>query len=67
MKDITLDGEVADSITLANLIEHYKLLDQQIADHNTLVQKIHPDDYARNLYLLDCMEPVIEYFGGKID
>ena len=67
MKDITLDFEIADGIALASLVQHYKMLDEQLREHNTGVRKLHPDDYAHNLYLLDCMEPIIQYYGGEIN
>lgn len=64
---LVLDWEVADKITLGSLQSQYKMLEEQIEDHVGRRINLHPDDFARNLYLLDCLEEIIKYYGGTID
>lgn len=68
MRDgLTIDWEVADQIALASLVEHYRMLEQEIEDYVGRRITIHPDDFARNLNLLDALEQCIRYYGGKLD
>ncbi len=60
LKPVTIDGDVADQITLLNLLQHRtyakKALDQ--FDYK------HPDDLAYNVKLDKALDVLISYFGG---
>ena len=68
MRDgLTIDWEVADQIALSSMVEHYRMIEQQLDDYIKRRTNMHPDDFARSLELLDSLQVCIEYYGGKID
>ena len=63
---LSLPYEVADSITLATLVNSYKSMSQQLIDQREGKQWMHPEDIV--LYTekyLPALEVIIGYFGGE--
>ena len=65
MEKLEIPFEVADGITLANLQEQCKTLEEWTEAHERGEENMHPDDYHRNrVELIPAMKVLIEYFGG---
>jgi hypothetical protein len=64
MTGLKLDFEVADKITLANLIESRKMIETMMWEHEHMGTWLHPDDLVYNKKLLKSLNRVIDYFGG---
>lgn len=67
MKAIKLDGETADRICLENISQHMKLIKQDIATLKKVKspQSYQKEDLGNDIYLLDAMQTVYKYYGGK--
>lgn len=63
MNGLKLDFEIADKITLANLIEQRSMLIDMMLDYDRGAW-MHPDDVVYNKKLLKALNRVINYFGG---
>ena len=71
-KQIILDGETADRITLLNLKEHRGYLRKELSDWkkdprtetNPGGYWLHPEDVAKNIELVEAMNKLIKWFGG---
>jgi hypothetical protein len=62
-KQITLDGEAADRITVLNLQECRGYLKKEIKNFKK-GEYLHPEDVAGNIKLIEAMDLVIKYYGG---
>ena len=62
----TIDYDVADKITVKNLIESYHTLQQLLDNHMTKGAYMHPDDVSYNHKMVVCLKEVIGYFGGEV-
>ena len=62
-KQITLDGEAADRITVLNLQECQGYLKKELRDFKK-GKYLHPEDVAGNIKLIEAMDLVIKYYGG---
>ena len=73
MKQLTIPFEVADGITLANLIEARNYLKSELDQWNTNPRTednpkgywLHPEDVAKNYDLIHAINLLIGYFGGE--
>ena len=73
MKQLTIPFEVADGITLANLIEARNYLKSELDQWNENPRTednpngywLHVEDIAKNYDLIRAMNLVIGYFGGE--
>lgn len=64
-KNIVLDGETADRITVLTLKEQRGYLVKEIKDHEKKGTYMHPEDYhASKTKLIPAMDLLIKYFGG---
>ena len=63
---LTIDWEVADKITLASLAEHHSIITRILQDYWAKKTKLHPEDLGRYLGIVESLEEVIEYYGGKV-
>jgi hypothetical protein len=64
MRGLQIDFEIADKITLVNLIEQRKMIDQMTVDYEQ-GGWMHPDDVIYNKKLRKALTRVIHYFGGE--
>lgn len=64
---IVLDWEVADSIALSVMVDHHKMIKQQMTDHRVNKTWMHPEDVVKNMEVLDATKVLIEYFGGNVN
>jgi hypothetical protein len=62
-RQITLDGEAADRITVLNLQECRGYLKKELRDFKK-GNYLHPEDVAGNIKLIEAMNLVIKYYGG---
>ena len=62
---ITLDDGTADRITLSVLIEHKKLIENQLTRFEEGSKWMHEDDVKYNKKLIKSLARVIRYFGGE--
>jgi hypothetical protein len=62
-RQITLDGEAADRITVLNLKECRGYLKKELRDFKK-GKYLHPEDVAGNIKLIEAMDLVIKYYGG---
>jgi hypothetical protein len=62
-RQITLDGEAADRITVLNLQECRGYLKKELRDFKK-GKYLHPEDVAGNIKLIEAMDLVIKYYGG---
>lgn len=63
-KGLTIPGEVADQITLANLIDYRDYLKKEIDDHAT-GSYLHADDLISNREVIPALNLIIKHFGGE--
>lgn len=57
--------EVADGITLANLVDHVNMLKEEVRKHVEEGSYMHPEDYHYNMVkLIPSLEVLIKYYGG---
>lgn len=72
MKKITLDGEIADQITVATLKEHLSYLKRDLKKWNKNPKTednpngvwMHPDDVIDHSIRIKQLKSLIQYFGG---
>ena len=62
-RQITLDGEAADRITVLNLQECRGYLKKELRDFKK-GKYLHPEDVAGNIKIIEAMDLVIKYYGG---
>lgn len=62
-RQIVLDGEVADGITLLTLKEHRSYLQKELRNFKK-GEYLHPEDVVNNTRLVEAMNIIIKYFGG---
>ena len=65
-KQLEIPVEVADSITLANLTNHYHMLKEQTDAHLDHGTWMHAEDLANNVRLIRALEHLIPYYGGEL-
>jgi hypothetical protein len=62
---ITISNEVADEITMANLINARSNLRMQLEDHADGLLWMHEEDIRMHKKLIKYMSKLIEYYGGE--
>jgi hypothetical protein len=62
-RQITLDSETADRITVLNLQECRGYLKKELRQYKK-GEYLHPEDVAGNIKLIEAMDLVIKYYGG---
>ena len=62
-KSFEIDSEIADSIAMQSLKQHYNMAVDDM-DNFVLHQKGHPEDYDRNLRLKHAFKIVLDYYGN---
>ena len=60
-KPITLDGEIADQITLLSLKDHRTYLKKSVQAFKK-GQYLHPEDLAHHMELIEALDKLIAYF-----
>ena len=66
-KGLEIPFEVADSITLANMLEQYQYLAEELRQHDEEGKWMHPEDTERSrLHIIPALKCLIEYYGGKV-
>lgn len=63
MRELTIDFETADKITLLNLQEYRTALKNEL-DRYLTGEWLHPDDVARNAKTIEALNLIIREFGG---
>ena len=71
-KQITLDGEAADRITVLNLKEYRGYLKKELAqwkknpktESNPNGYWLHPEEIAGNIRSIEALNLIIKHFGG---
>jgi phage pi2 protein 07 len=63
MSGLKIDIEIADKITLTNLLQHHKMIDQMMVEYEQ-GGWMHPEDVVYNKKLRKALARVIYYFGG---
>lgn len=63
-KQITLDGEAADRITVLNLKECRSYLQKELRQFKK-GEYLHPEDVAGNIKTIEALTLVIKYFGEE--
>jgi len=61
-RQINIDGEIADGITVLNLKEHRDYLSKELEDYEN-GQWLHPDDVVMSKQTVAAINVVLEYFG----
>ena len=72
-RKLELDGEIADGITVLNLINYRAYLKKELAqwkknpksDSNPDGYWLHPEDVAGNIKAIEALNLIIKQFGGK--
>lgn len=64
MRELTIDFETADKITLLNLQEYRTSLKNEL-DRYLTGEWLHPDDVARNAKTIEALNLIIREFGGE--
>jgi hypothetical protein len=68
-KGLELDFDVADKITLLNLLDGYKYLKESTDKHLANPKEVwmHPEDLSNNLTkYMPAFEILIDYYGGNL-
>ena len=65
-KGLEIDFEIADRITLTNLIDNRKMLIKELEDYKVGMW-LHPEDVIRNAELITALNILIPYYGGTND
>ena len=63
MEGIRIDWETADRITCANLIDHKKMIEDQLEKYGA-GGWMHPEDVASHKERLEALSVLIKYFGS---
>ena len=67
MNELTIPYDVADSITLATLQDHYDYLVEELKDHRENGAYMHPDDVRNSEEkYIPSLRIVIAFFGGDV-
>lgn len=61
-RQINIDGEIADGITVLNLKEHRDYLAKELEGYEN-GQWLHPDDVVMSKQTVSAIGAVLEYFG----
>ena len=64
-KELTIPGEVADQITLANLKDYRAYLKKELKDYKKKVAYLHVDDAIGNQTAIEALNLIINHFGGE--
>ena len=62
-KQITLDGEAADRITVLNLKDYRNYLKKELRDFKK-GKYLHPEDVVENTRAVEALNLIIKHFGG---
>jgi hypothetical protein len=62
-RQITLDGEAADRITVLNLKEYRGYLKKELRDFKK-GKYLHPEDVSGNIQTVEALNLIIKHFGG---
>lgn len=62
-RQITLDGEAADRITVLNLKDYRSYLTKELKDFKK-GKWLHPEDVAGNIQAITALDLIIDHFGG---
>ena len=65
-KGLEIDYDTADRITLLNLIDQRKYLNEELEDHRK-GKWLHPEDVVRNAEIMTALDILIPYYGGTND
>lgn len=60
-----IDIETADRITTAVLLDHYRSIENQLADDEEIAN-MHPEDLAYYTRLLPALKTVLYFYGEKV-
>lgn len=67
-RGLEIDWDVADKITLAVLVDHLKMLRNEVKEKEENGSYMHPEDYTKaKLELIPALEVLIPYYGGNVD
>jgi hypothetical protein len=61
-KDLFLDGETADRITILSIRDSIEYLQKELDDYKN-GEWLHPDDVIMNQVYIEAMEQVLRYYG----
>lgn len=64
MRELSIDFETADKITLLNLQEYRTTLKNEL-DRYLTGEWLHPEDVARNAKTIEALNLIIREFGGE--
>lgn len=64
MRELSIDFETADKITLLNLQDYRTVLKNELDKYLT-GQWLHPDDVAKNARTIEALNIIIRDFGGE--
>jgi hypothetical protein len=62
---LEIDCEVADKITLLNLLDCFKRIDLELKNYED-GEWLHPEDVSQNIKVAKALKVVIQYFGGEV-
>jgi len=66
MRDITIDYDAAESITISTISNHQKFLAAELEASKEEKLYLHPDDVIRNERLIEAMDFLLKnYFGCR--
>ena len=65
-KGLVIPFEVADNITLASLKDQHRYLKKETRLHLEKGEWLHPEDLVKNVQLINALELLIPYYGGKV-
>jgi hypothetical protein len=64
---MTIDWDVADGITKANLLDHFHYLTKEVNDHEKDGSWMHPEDYQNSkVNLLPAFRVILKYYGEDV-
>lgn len=66
-RGLEIDYETADRITLAVLVDHLKMLKEEVRKHKEEGTWMHPEDFHdAEVKLIPALEVLIPYYGGDL-
>lgn len=63
-RQLTIDGETADRITVLNLKDYRAYLKKELRDYKK-GQWLHPEDVAMNIQVIEAINLVIKQYGEE--
>lgn len=63
-RTIAIDGEIADQITVLNLMEYRSYLKKEIRDFKK-GSYLHPEDVGNNIKVIEALNLVIKQYGKE--